>query len=236
MLIVGQDKVGKSTFAASSPSPVGVLTEEGLDNLDVPAFPLCETYKQVLACISTLIKEEHQYKTLFLDSLDWAEPLVHAHVCQANGWDDIEKPGYGKGYAAALTEWRRLIRGLEALRAKGMNVIAISHSKLKKVESPLLGEAYDTFALKMNDKASAVMCEWADIIGYLDIKIAVSEVEGGNKSRGVSSGERILRVSANPGHPGGNRYGMKDFKLPPVGGWDSLVAERAKTTGDKHGV
>ena len=223
VIVVGPDKIGKSTFAASAPAPVGILTEEGLDNIEVPAFPVCTTLREVYGCVATLIKEEHPYKSMFLDSVDWLEPLVWSSVCEKNNWEHIDQAGYGKGYAAALQEWRRLIVGLQGLRNKGMNVILLSHHKQRKVESPLYPEPYDSVSLKIHEKAGSLLCEWADIIGYLDMKVSLTETSTEGKSRAVSSGARIMRVAAAPSHCGGNRFGMKDFALPAVNGWGALV-------------
>ena len=116
VVIAGPGKIGKTTFAASAPNAVGILTEDGADAVDASAFPLASSLQQVYQTIGTLLKEEHDFNTVFIDSLDWLEPLVHAHVCEQNKWASIEAPGYGKGYLAAADEWRVLLIGLEELR------------------------------------------------------------------------------------------------------------------------
>src|ERR1043165_5226016 len=98
VLVYGVDGVGKTTFAAEAPDCVFIGTEAGYGLLDVARFPTPRNFSEVLATVQLLINEKHEYKTLALDSLDWMEPLVHAHVSQKNGWNSIEDPGYGKGY------------------------------------------------------------------------------------------------------------------------------------------
>ena len=156
VVIAGPGKIGKTTFASHAPNAIGILTEDGADNVDAQAFPLAQTLSDVYEAITTLISTEHEFQTVFVDSLDWLEPMVQAHVCQANGWKHIEQPGFGKGYIAAAEEWRNFLNGLEALRSqRGMGVVLIAHDKIKRVEDPLT-EGYDSHVLKLHDRAAAL--------------------------------------------------------------------------------
>ena len=40
ILLYGVEGVGKTTFAACAPAPIFIRTEDGLGELEVPAFPL----------------------------------------------------------------------------------------------------------------------------------------------------------------------------------------------------
>jgi hypothetical protein len=216
VVVVGPGKIGKTTFAANAPNSIGILTEDGADAVDAAAFPLCRSLPEVYECIGTLLNDKHDYQTVFLDSLDWLEPLLHQHVCAANKWDSIEAPGYGKGYVAASDEWRTLLAGFEALRGKrGMAVVLIAHDKIKHVESPL-HEGYDTYALKLHDRAAALISEWADVIGWANYAIRVKQTDGhfGTKEKkAITTGERILHVEPHPAHMAGNRFGLKNQPL-----------------------
>jgi hypothetical protein len=101
IVVAGPGKIGKTTFAASAPNAIGILTEDGADAVDASAFPLCQSLDDVYSAMQTLLTEDHDFQSVFLDSLDWLEPMLHAHVCAANKWANIESPGYGKGYIGA---------------------------------------------------------------------------------------------------------------------------------------
>lgn len=217
IVVCGPGKVGKTTFAASAPDVVFIRTEDGCDAVDVPAFPLCASLAGVYEAIGALLNEEHAFKTIALDSLDWLEPMLHAHVCAANKWRDIEAPGFGKGYVAATAEWRTLLDGLDALRdQRGMGIILIAHDKVKRVENPL-NDGYDSHTMKLNDRATAIVSEWADVIGFASHKIYTSEKEAGGfgkrETKAVGGGERVLMVESHPAHCGGNRFGLGDMPL-----------------------
>jgi hypothetical protein len=137
VLIHGVAGIGKSTFAASADAPVFVLTEDGLGKLQVPQFPLATSYAEVAEALDALLDEDHSYSTVVVDSVDWLEPLIWAEACRRNGWQSIESPGFGKGYAEALTIWREYIDRLNALRdRKGMAIIQIAHTDIKRFDSP----------------------------------------------------------------------------------------------------
>lgn len=216
MVIAGPGKIGKTTFAASAPKSIGILTEDGADDVDAMAFPQCKTLNDVYSAIGTLYNETHDFETVWLDSLDWLEPMLHAHVCEANNWKNIEAPGYGKGYIAAADEWRNLLAGFEALRNdKNMGVILIAHDKIKHFESPL-HDGYDTYTLKLNDRATAIIQEWADVLGFANYAIMTKSAEAGfgqKETKALTTGERILHVEPHPAHFGGNRFGLKNMRL-----------------------
>ena len=216
IVIGGPGKIGKTSFAASAPNSVGILTEDGAHAVDAQAFPLCKSLSDVYSAIKVLYEEQHDFQYVFLDSLDWLEPLLHQAVCEKNGWESIESPGYGRGYVAAAEEWRRLLDALEALRRdKNMGVILIAHDKVKTVNSPL-HEPYDTYMLKLHDRAAALVQEWADVIGFANYNILTRSVDvgfGQKEAKAVTTGERILHVEPHPAHFGGNRFGLKNMPL-----------------------
>jgi hypothetical protein len=43
ILLAGEPKIGKSSFAASAPNSIGILTEDGLSGIDAQAFPMATT-------------------------------------------------------------------------------------------------------------------------------------------------------------------------------------------------
>jgi hypothetical protein len=228
--LVGQGKIGKTTFAAMSPNAIGILTEDGADAVNANAFPLASSLQDVYAAIDTLINQDHEFQTLFLDSLDWLEPLVQDYVCKANNWKNIEAPGFGKGYVAAAEEWRNLLSGLEVLRAqKSMGIILIAHDKIKRIEDPLT-EGYDSHVLKLHDRAAGLVLEWADVVGYAGYRIFTSKTDAGfgnKETKATTTGERILHVEPHPAHCGGNRFGLTNMPLDWAAFQDALTAAQS---------
>lgn len=221
VVVYGEHKIGKSTFAASAPNPVFICTEDGLGAIDTTSFPLAQSYGDVLSAITTLYEEPHDFQTVVVDSLDWLEPMIWRYVAEQHGKDDIEAFGYGKGYVYAADVFREFLAGLNALRDRGMTVICLAHCEIKTVNDPT-AESYDRFQIKLDKRASAVVQEWADVIGFAAEKIVIRKEDAGfgkKIKRGMGTGERLLHVTPSPAYVAGNRYGMDDIPL----NWSSFV-------------
>jgi len=163
IIIHGDAGVGKTTFAVCAPSPVVIQTEDGLGNLDATAFPLAASFDDVMSALQSLYTEDHQFKTLVVDSLDWLEPLVWQKVCITHNVPSIEAMPYGKGYVEAQAFWRQFFDGITALRdARGMTVVMIAHSQVQRVEDPTL-PAYDRHGLKLHKRASALAVSYTQL-------------------------------------------------------------------------
>ena len=214
IVIHGEPGVGKTTFAASAPSPVVIQTEDGLGNLEATAFPLATSFDDVMQAIVSLYQEDHEFRTLVVDSLDWLEPLIWAKVCADNKIESIEKLGYGRGYVEALAYWRQFFDGITALRDhKDMTIVMTAHSEIKRVEDPML-PAYDTRDLKLHKRAAALAEEFADVILFAAVQTnTVTEESGFNNKRvrAVTTGNRVMHTVGQPAFLAKNR-----FSLPAV--------------------
>lgn len=223
ILIHGVAGVGKSTFASGAYNPAFICTEDGLGALQVNHFPLAKTYGEVAEALDALRNDEHDLGTAVIDSVDWLEPLIWAETCRINKWENIEQPGYGKGYAAALDIWRDYIDRLNELRDKrGMAIIQIAHTDIKRFDSPE-HEPYDRYQIKLQTRAAALLQEHSDIVLFANYRVSVVKSEVGfNKkiARALGSGERVMHTAERPAFLAKNRYGLPDT-LPLS--WSALV-------------
>jgi AAA domain len=206
VVLYGPEGIGKSTFGAGAPNPIFLGTEDGTAQLDVASFPSPQKFQDVLDAIATLATEEHEFRTLVLDTLDWLEPLIHAHVCKHNGKATIEAFGYGKGYVLALDEWRKLLAAVGALRAKGMNVVLLAHSRVKAYHNPA-GDDYDRYTMKLHEKAEQLVKEWADAVLFATYKVVTTENDQG-RIKAYGDGTRVAYTEHRPAWDAKNRYGL----------------------------
>ena len=223
IVLLGVEKIGKSTFAAGAESAIflPIKGEEGVDDLDVAKFPRDETFDDVLEAVTTLIRDEHEYKTFVIDSASALEPVIWAKLCEESNCDSIEKVGggYGKGYIEAANKWRSLMDGLDRLRSKGISVILIGHVKVKRFDDPL-GASFDQYQFDLHEKVHLALQRWADSILFANSETIVkTEDVGFNKEKKTGkdlTGARWLFTQKRPGHPGGGRgvYGRLPYKLP----------------------
>src|ERR1039458_9315135 len=154
VLIYGPPGIGKTTLASEWPAPVFLQIEDGTpSDLTISSFGRLTTYDEVMEAIAALYTEDHPGKTLVLDSLDKLEPLVWNKLCADQNWQNIEQPGYGKGYVMADSYWRDLLEGANALRRdKGMGVVYIAHSVIETVNDPTTA-SYSQYNIRLHKRA-----------------------------------------------------------------------------------
>ena len=70
IMVYGQEGVGKSTFGASAPGAIFIQTEDGLGEIDCRKFPLARNFGDVVAALTALRDEDHNFRTVVIDSLD----------------------------------------------------------------------------------------------------------------------------------------------------------------------
>lgn len=228
ILIHADHKVGKSSLAASAPDSIFINLEDGLDEIDTSAFQKCETFNDVTGQIDYLYNEEHDFKTLVIDSIDWLETIINQHVCTQGGKESIADFGYGTGYTAALENFGKVINALDMLRAKhNMIIILLAHSQIKTYQNPA-GSDYDQYRIKLREKNAELFLEWCDLIGFMHFQVFAKQVSGGfqeDRHKAVGGTERVLSVAPHAAYTSGNRYSItEDISLPdPQTGWNNLV-------------
>lgn len=205
--IYGGHGIGKSTLASKFPNPIFISTEDGLDSLDVTSFPRANAIEDVVESIKTLIKEDHDFKTVVIDSVDWlVEPLITRSVESSHDAKDL---AFGKSQMFVAEEFREILQGLDMLRAKRrMNVVLIAHAAVVKFEDPRT-EPYDRYQPKLPNRCNALLQEWADVLAFAAFKVIIRKSDAGfnaQKSRGVTTGERLLHFVENPAFAAKNRY------------------------------
>jgi len=229
IVLLGVEKIGKTTFAACSDAPIilPIKGEEGCDDPGIQAratvAPVCNTLEDVTGWLYALYSQQHEHRTVVLDSASALEPVIWQHVCQAAKVDSIEKVGggYAKGYTESANVWRTITQALDALRNdRGMASILIGHVKVKRHDDPIDG-SYDTYQFDVHDKVSALLFRWADVIWFAKSKAVVRKEDAGfgkesKRAVDVAAGERFLYTQKRASHPGGGRgvYGRLPYELP----------------------
>jgi hypothetical protein len=223
VLLYGVEGVGKSSFAAGAPAPIFLGAEDGTAELDVTRLPNAQDWQDVLDGLHVLQTEKHPYQTLVVDTLDWAEPMLWKFICKRDGKDNIEDYGYGKGYVAALDEWRFFLQRLDGLRGRGMHVVLLAHSWIKPFANPE-GDNFDRYELKLNNKAAGLLKEWTDCVLFANYETFAKRNDK-KQIKGLSTGARFIYTERRAAYDAKNRY-----RLPPMLplSWDEFATAAAK--------
>lgn len=199
--LYGLEGIGKSTFAASCPSPVFVQTEDGLRQIDCAKFPLAETSEEAISYLRALATEKNDFRTVVVDSLDWLERLFWAKVCREHQVDQIEKIGYGKGYSYAMTQWHETLNLLQTLNSQGKMILLLGHAVAEEYSDPEVS-GYKRFAPRLHKLPRAMLTEYVDCIFLATRQFGAAAGDVNNP--------RVLRAEPSPTQVAKTRYQLPD--------------------------
>lgn len=208
-LLYGTHGIGKTTWASKLPSPLFVPTEDGLPH-DVSSFSVAKTPKEFTSNLSDVLNEEHNFKTLVVDSADWLERLMASKIAADNGVPNLGDIPYGRGTEKLVVAWNHVLGILEQIRSKGMAIIMLGHAQIKRFESPD-ASAYDRYQPRMADKTSHLIQEWCDEVLFVNYQVVAKKEKGkfGNeRGIGIGDGERIVRTQERPAWVAKNRLAL----------------------------
>jgi hypothetical protein len=220
VLLYGVEGVGKSTFAARAPKPVFLGADAGTEALSIDRLPEPRSWGEVFEAVRLLKSEKHDYETLVIDPVNFLEPLCWAHLCEKNKWDSIEAPGYGKGYDAALDEWRVLVADIEHLwSTRRMNIVLLAHVRLKLFKNPE-GEDFERYTIPMHEKSAGLLRQWCAFVLFAKHNLFAHKDSKTKRVRGVSDGARVIHTQWSASFDAKNRADLPT-ELPLS--WDRFV-------------
>ena len=217
ILIYGTEGIGKSTFASKFPKPVFIDLEGGTHYLNVDRVDGVLDWTELLSTVAEI--STSNYKTLVIDTADWAERLAIQYICNKYSKAGIEEFGYGAGYTYLVEEFGKLIKNLDRAIAHGINVVILAHATLRTITLPEEQGSYDHWELKLNtkttNKVAPLVKEWADMVLFMNYKTMLVEDKAANmgtKKKAVG-GKRVMYTTHTTFCDAKNRFGLAN-ELP----------------------
>lgn len=208
-IIAGEQGLGKTSLGALMPKPVMIRTEDGasaISGMDVQLFPIAKSINDVYEQIKMLATEDHDFKTLLLDSTTAFDALAVLDVQTRNKTANLSAcdGGYGGGYHSVRAEHEKLFKFCKRLsQEKNMNIVFISHVETEEMNPPD-GEAYTRYNIQLT-KTKSVDCSKVytnncDLVAFM--KMVTYVVDGKAKSDGT----RVITCYPSAAHVSKNRY------------------------------
>ena len=214
--ITGDAGLGKTSLAATFPKPIFIRAEDGLQAIPTEtrpdAFPLLSNVDMLWEQLTALIKEDHDYKTLVIDSVTQLDNLFTNHIVDT----DPKKPrtiaqalgGYGAGFQALSSLHGRVRKAAGILNeTKGMNIVFIAHSETETIELPDQ-DPYTRYNIRMQKKSVSHFIDNVDMVAYL--KLETHTFGDGERKKAISDGTRILVSYATAANISKNRFGINE--------------------------
>lgn len=208
MVLFGESGVGKTEFATKFEAPIFIDYEGGSENYDVARIRP-SGYFEIKEFLSNP-ENIKDYKTVIIDSLDWLERSMHKDMCARAKVNTVEDlGGYGKWVNVLLTEWSSFIDLLKKVREQNKNIVMLAHFHVKAFNDPITNAPYDRYMMKLNDKASALIREWVDMVLFANFETySKTSSSSDKKGKGVGTGVRLFHTEKRPAHDAKNRFSL----------------------------
>ena len=211
MLVYGPEGVGKTTFAAQAPGAVFIDTEGSTRHMDVARFDTPAELGDVLNDLNYVLGHPEEIGAVVIDTVDWLEKLIFNTVCIEKKIANIEDIGYGKGYVYAKQKMQQLLELLQAIVDRGVHVVLVCHSMIRKFELPDEMGSYDRYMLKLNEKNIApIVKEWVDLMLFVNYRTDIVTDADGKTKKGKGGQKRIMYANHSACWDAKNRFGLPD--------------------------
>ena len=211
VVVYGPEGVGKTTFGSRFPGAVFIDTEGSTSHMDVARTDTPKTWPELMEQVKWFNENADKLGTLVIDTLDWSERLAVRDVCLEKKIESIEDIPYGRGWVFVKDRFAKLLETLDELRNKGVNIVLIAHSQVKKFELPDEMGSYDRYMLKLNEKnVSPLVKEWSDMLLFVNFKTDVITDKDGKVKKGKGGQKRYMYTQHQACWDAKNRFGLDD--------------------------
>lgn len=216
--ICGDSGMGKTSLAAAFPDPIFIRAEDGLQavagDCRPDAFPVLEAGKAQAACdmlwgqLIALLQQDHEYKTVVIDSVTALERLFVAAVLESDPKaKSINQAlgGYGAGLSAVAAMHQRVRKAAGLLNTrKGMHVVFVAHADVETMRLPDTDD-YMRYSLRLPAKSLPPYVDDVDVVGFIRLE-TYTKGDDGERKKAISTGDRQLIVHATASNVSKNRF------------------------------
>jgi len=215
MVIYGVEGIGKTALAAQfdkpfflmSPRETGLLTLQSSGQIgEVDRFPVLNTWYELSTALSWLACGDHDYRTLIIDTINGVErDLYFKFVLDTQFGGDASKfTAYAKDKKYTHDLWKVFLDSLNRCRERGLAIVLLGHAMVSRMNDPD-GKDYDRYIPRFANQAT-----WDMTFACVDVVMFANHVtatfEDGSRTKGRSTGIRMLYTEKRPAFDAKNRY------------------------------
>ena len=220
--LYGNEGVGKTTLATQFPSPLVLDTEDGTNHIDVARSSIHD-WKTLTLAMTELAVDAQGFKTIVIDSADWAEKLLVEWMLKTSGKKSIEDFGFGKGYVMLQEHFTRFLASCDVLVGQGVNVVFVAHSMVKRVSPPDQTDGYDRYELKLTKQVSPLLREWCDLLLFCTYRTKLVEGSDG-RLKATGGKDRVMHAEHSAAWDAKNRFALPAEMPMHIGQLESIFA------------
>ncbi len=214
VIIYGTEGVGKTTLASKFPKPLFIDAENSSGALNVARYPYPTSWQMLMSEVQEFLNNPQGYKTLVIDSIDWAEAKAIEMICAGMKVNGIEDIGWSKGYTYLNEEMGRLLNLLTEVINRGVNVVLIAHMVIRTITKPEETGSYDRYELKLKQAKNGNNCqlfkEWTDLILFCNYREFLVADKTTGKKKATGGKERIMYTEHAATWDAKNRFGLPE--------------------------
>lgn len=185
ILVHGEPGTGRKTFCAQAPNPVFLCLDRNGPPRGVPCWEIVHNdgdairYPDVVAALSRVVDESHEYKTVVVQSMDAIQALIIKEIEEETGqtFSAYNDENRGGGYELIAEHWETFYNYLDVVqRKRNVHVVLIADSRYNAAfgvdsgptekRSPFSRATIDTGG----QKATGLAKRWAEYMLFLDVK------------------------------------------------------------------
>jgi hypothetical protein len=204
--IYGIEGIGKTTLATQFPSPLVLDTEDGTNHIDVARASIHD-WKSLTLALTELAVNAQGFKTIVIDSADWAEKLLIEWLLKTSGKKSIEDFGFGKGYTMVAEHWTRFLASCDVLIGQGINVVFVAHSTVKRTSPPDQTDGFDRYELKLTKQSAPLLREWCDLLLFCNYRTKLVEGSDG-RLKATGGKDRVMHAEHSAAWDAKNRFDL----------------------------
>ncbi|AQT67922.1 phage nucleotide-binding protein [Anaerohalosphaera lusitana] len=168
-IIYGPPGVGKTSFGASVSDSLIIDCENGAGSIKCSRTPYLASWEQILGWLRAIEQEDHPYKVIAIDTIDWLLRRIEEHVsgCAGGKTDSTlnrSHGGYGNGKQVLKNYvYQILLPVLDRIVARGIAVLLLAHAKRTEI-TDIDGITVEKTTPELPDGYLNVMVEWSDFV------------------------------------------------------------------------